>query len=86
MSTLLFLCSFVGHTFRSEFLLMAKCQKTSFESRRPSRDTVNIIIIIFHNSSLLFSLHSCDWNFQEQTGMERGLTDVEEKAKMLQIA
>jgi len=52
--------SFVGHTFRSEFLLMAKCQKTSFESRRPSRDT-------------------------EQTGMERGLTDVEEKAKMLQI-
>ena len=92
---LIIIPSFVGHTFRSEFLLLTKCQKTAFESRRPSRDTV---ITLHHCEQVtcLFWCYSC-WTIagdmipsiydsQEQTtGLERALTDAEEKAKMLEI-
>ena len=55
---LIIIPSFVGHTFRSEFLLLTKCQKTAFESRRPSRDTV---ITLHHCEQVtcLFWCYSC---------------------------
>ena len=76
----------MGHTFRSEFLLLVKCQqKTAFESRRPSRDTVillhNCTLVIFHLVMRFIS----DDSQEQTTGLERVLTDAEEKAKMLEI-